>query len=46
MAKTQQGIIKLPLRDGDTEREDEAAGHWFINANSRPQIVDKVKAYP
>ena len=36
--------IKLPLRDGDTEREDEAyAGHWFINANSKtaPQIVDK-----
>lgn len=36
--------LSLPLRDGDTEREDEAyAGHWFINANSKtaPQIVDK-----
>lgn len=41
--------LKLPLRDGDTERpEDEAYRHsYFINANSkdRPQIVDKnVKA--
>ena len=36
--------IKLPLRDGDTERDDEAyKGHYFINANSTtpPQIVDK-----
>lgn len=35
--------IKLPLRDGDIEREDEAyKGHYFINANSMtaPQIVD------
>ena len=42
--KPNKVAIKLPLRDGDTEREDEAyAGHWFINANSKtaPQIVDK-----
>lgn len=37
-------LLKLPLRDGDIEREDEAyKGHYFINANSvtPPQIVDK-----
>lgn len=42
--KPNKAAIKLPLRDGDTEREDEAyAEHWFINANSKtaPQIVDK-----
>ena len=42
--KPNKAAIKLPRRDGDTEREDEAyAGHWFINANSKtaPQIVDK-----
>ena len=42
--KPNKAAIKLPLRDGDTEREEEAyAGHWFINANSKtaPQIVDK-----
>ena len=42
--KPNKAAIKLPLRDGDTEREDEGyAGHWFINANSKtaPQIVDK-----
>lgn len=42
--KPNKAAIKLPLRDGDTEREDEAyAGHWFVNANSKtaPQIVDK-----
>lgn len=42
--KPNKATIKLPLRDGDTERDDEAyAGHWFINANSKtaPQIVDK-----
>lgn len=37
--------IKLPLRDGDTEREDDEAyaGHYFINASSRraPGIIDK-----
>ena len=39
-----KGVLKPPLRDGDTERDDEAyAGCWFVNANSRtaPQIVDK-----
>ncbi|ADI67580.1 DUF2815 family protein [Mobiluncus curtisii] len=38
-----RGSLKLPLRDGDTERDDEAyAGHYFVNANSinQPQIVD------
>ena len=38
------GALKLPLRDGDTERDDENyAGCYFINANSKtaPQIVDK-----
>lgn len=42
--KPNKAAIKLPLRDGDTEREDEAyAEHWFVNANSKtaPQIVDK-----
>ena len=36
--------IKLPLRDGDDEREDEAyQGCYFLNANSKtpPQIVDR-----
>ena len=35
--------IKMPLRDGDTEREEEAfEGHYFVNASSKlkPQIVD------
>ena len=39
-----KGALKLPLRDGDTERDDENyAGCYFINANSKtaPQIVDK-----
>ncbi len=42
--KPNKAAIKLPLRDGDIEREDEAyKGHYFINANSvtAPQIVDK-----
>ena len=42
--KPSKAAIKLPLRDGDTERDDEAyAGHWFINASSKsaPQIVDR-----
>ena len=42
--KPSRAAIKLPLRDGDTEREDEAyKGHFFINANSTtpPQIVDR-----
>ena len=37
--------IKLPLRDGDTEREDnpEYAGHYFLNASSlrQPGIIGK-----
>ena len=43
-----RGALKLPLRDGDTEREDEVyAGHYFLNANSRnkPQCVD-AKRHP
>ena len=42
--KPNRAAIKLPLRDGDTERDDEAyKGHFFINANSTtpPQIVDR-----
>ncbi|KRN88710.1 DUF2815 family protein [Ligilactobacillus ceti] len=42
--KPNKQAIKLPLRDGDIERDDEAyKGHYFINANSitPPQIVDK-----
>lgn len=36
--------IKLPLRDGDEERDDEAyKNSYFLNANSitQPQIVDR-----
>ena len=39
-----RGALKLPLRDGDTERDDEAyKGSYFVNANSTtaPQIVDR-----
>ena len=39
-----KGALKLPLRDGGTEREDEAyRDAYFINANSTtaPQIVDR-----
>lgn len=39
-----KAALKLPLRDGDTEREDEAyANSFFVNANSKtaPQIVDQ-----
>ncbi|GFH40259.1 hypothetical protein Hs20B_06570 [Lactococcus insecticola] len=42
--KPNKGTIKLPLRDGDIERDDEAyKGHYFVNANSTtpPQIVDQ-----
>ena len=42
--KPNKAAIKLPLRDGDTERDDEAyKGPFFINANSNtpPQIVDR-----
>lgn len=49
--------LKLPLRDGDTEREDDEsyAGHYFINANCKTQpgivgrngnpIMDNTKFY-
>lgn len=39
-----KAALKLPLRDGDTEREDEAyRDSYFVNANSTtaPQIVDR-----
>ena len=39
-----KGALKLPLRDGDAERDDEAyKGAYFVNANSTtaPQIVDR-----
>lgn len=42
--KPNKAAIKLPLRDGDTERDDEAyANSYFVNANSLtpPQIVDQ-----
>lgn len=38
-----KAALKLPLRDGDIEKDDEAyAGAMFLNANSQtpPQIVD------
>lgn len=38
-----RAALKLPLRDGDTERDDEAyKDSFFVNANSTtpPQIVD------
>ena len=42
--KPNKAAIKLPLRDGDTERDDEAyTNSYFVNANSQtpPQIVDQ-----
>jgi len=39
-----KATLKLPLRDGDIERDDEAyADSYFVNANSKvaPQVVDK-----
>lgn len=39
-----KGALKFPLRDGDTERDDEAYRNaYFVNANSTtaPQIVDR-----
>ncbi len=42
--KPNKATIKLPLRDGDIERDDEAyQNHYFINCNSTtpPQIVDQ-----
>lgn len=42
--KPNKAAIKLPLRDGDEERDDEAyKSCYFVNANSTtaPQIVDQ-----
>ena len=42
--KPNKAALKLPLRDGDTEREDEAyKDSYFLNANSTtaPQVVDR-----
>lgn len=42
-----KAALKLPLRDGDTERDDEAyANSMFVNANSTtpPQVVDETLA--
>lgn len=39
-----KAALKLPLRDGDIERDDDAyRGAYFVNANSTtaPQIVDR-----
>lgn len=41
--KPNKAVLKLPLRDGDVERDDEAyQGCFFINANSTlpPQVVN------
>lgn len=42
--KPNKAALKLPLRDGDTERDDEAyKDSFFVNANSiqPPQVVDQ-----
>lgn len=42
--KPNKAALKLPLRDGDIERDDEAyKNSYFVNANSTtaPQIVDR-----
>ena len=42
--RSNKAALKLPLRDGDTERDDEAyANSFFVNANSLtpPQVVDE-----
>ena len=42
--KPNKASLKLPLRDGDVERDDDAyKDSYFVNANSitAPQIVDK-----
>ena len=39
-----KAALKLPLRDGDIERDDEAyRGSYFVNANSTtaPEVVDR-----
>ena len=43
-----RGALKLPLRDGDTERDDEAyKNSYFVNANSttKPGVVDRTANY-
>ena len=37
------GGLKLPLRDGDTDRPDqeEYAGHYFLNANSKQKARNR-----
>ena len=43
-----RGALKLPLRDGDTERDDEAyKNSYFVNANSttKPSVVDRAANY-
>ena len=40
--KPNKAAIKLPLRDGDIERDDEAyADSWFVNANSTTAPPDR-----
>lgn len=42
--KVKLGMLKLPLRDGDEERDTpEYEGHYFLNANSarKPGIVNR-----
>lgn len=45
--KVNKATLKLPLRDGDTDRSDDEAyaGCYFLNANSkdRPGIVDAAR---
>ena len=44
--KPNKAAIKLPLRDGDIERDDEAyKGHYFINANSTADCRSCSKTY-
>jgi len=48
-ASVKMGMLKLPLRDGDEEREEEEyQGHYFINANTyrRPGIVNRQNKAP
>lgn len=44
--KPNKAAIKLPLRDGDIERDDEAyKGHYFINANSTTHLKLWIKMF-
>ena len=42
--KINKAVLKLPLRDGDTERPDDPvyAGHYFVNANASESYPPKV----